>query len=125
MKTVTVELYGNPVECWLLAEHPANTIDVEVKKTGKCYRISGVMLKGVAYDDIDKEAQSDEEVVSALLDQFKSMYAATNAINEQLEKIGLSYRVTQSTINQMGKAGKGKPGMMALVRLLLEQLAKS
>lgn len=39
---VTVSIYGRDVLARVLVVHPANTIDVEVLDSGRCYRVSGL-----------------------------------------------------------------------------------
>ena len=41
---VTVSIYGKTVEARVFKIHPANTADVEVLETGKCYRITGLWV---------------------------------------------------------------------------------
>ncbi len=41
---VTVSVYGKIERARVLKVHPANTVDVEVLSTGKCYRISGLWV---------------------------------------------------------------------------------
>lgn len=39
---IEADIYGNPARCRVLAVHALGTIDVEVLKPGRCYRISGL-----------------------------------------------------------------------------------
>ena len=39
---IEADIYGHPSRCRVLAVHAAGTIDVEVLKSGRCYRISGL-----------------------------------------------------------------------------------
>ena len=60
--------------------------------------------------------------VRALIDQIGTAYKAAGLINDHLEARGFGYQVSRSTIDSMHHRGRGKPAMVALVRLVLEDI---
>ena len=59
-----------------------------------------------------------------LIEKHGTAYKATKAINQHFEDIGMDYRMPVSTIGQMLSNGKGKPGMVALVYMVLIQITE-